>query len=283
MGGKILITGAGGYIGRHVVDAAIETGAQVVACDIKPDGIGKRAKIVDLDILSGEKDLFHQFGEPDICIHMAWKDGFSHNAESHMEHLSDHFVFLRNMIDAGIKQVVVMGSMHEVGYHEGAIDEGTPCNPSNLYAIAKDALRRSIFLTARDKDVIVQWLRVYYIYGDDMYNQSIFTKLLKAVQEGKKTFPFTSGKNKYDFIHVSDLARQIVAIAMQTQITGTINCCSGEPVTLGDKVEEFIKEHGLDIKLEYGAFPDREYDSPAIWGAGEKISQIMEKRQAQGG
>jgi dTDP-6-deoxy-L-talose 4-dehydrogenase (NAD+) len=40
-------------------------------------------------------------------------------------------------------------------------------------------------------------------------------------------------------------------------------------------MEQFITEHGFDIKLNYGAFPDRPYDSPGVWGNATKISEIM--------
>lgn len=61
---------------------------------------------------------------------------------------------------------------------------------------------------------------------------------------------------------------------LQTEVDGIINCCSGKPLSLAEKVESFIKEHNFDIKLEYGAFPDRAYDSPAVWGNSEKIEEI---------
>jgi len=94
--------------------------------------------------------------------------------------------------------------------------------------------------------------------------------------EGQETFPFTSGKNKFDFIPVDVLAEQIAKTACQTEVNGIINCCTGQPVSLADKVEEFIKENNFKIRPEYGAFPDRPYDSPGIWGNAEKINQIME-------
>ena len=47
---------------------------------------------------------------------------------------------------------------------------------------------------------------------------------------------------------------------------GIYNISSGHPEKLADRVERFILENGLDIKLDYGAFPDRPYDSPAVWG-----------------
>ena len=64
---------------------------------------------------------------------------------------------------------------------------------------------------------------------------------------------------------------------MQEDDLGIINCCTGRPVSLGERVEQFIQERGLSLTPEYGAFPDRPYDSPGIWGDPEKIRQIMRR------
>ena len=97
-----------------------------------------------------------------------------------MGDLSGHYRFLTAMIDGGLKRLAVMGTMHEIGYWEGAIDENTPCNPQSMYGIAKDVLRRSMMLYCKQHDCILQWLRAYYILGDDKKNSSIFCKLLLA-------------------------------------------------------------------------------------------------------
>ncbi len=207
---------------------------------------------------------------------MAWKDGFAHNSDAHIEFLFSHYLFCKNMVDQGLKHLSIMGAMHEIGYYEGAIDEKTPCNPLSQYGVAKNALRQSLQILLKDRsDICFQWLRAYYIYGDDKTNKSIFTKIIQAVTEGRKKFPITSGKNKYDFIEINDLAKQLALCITQDKIQGIINCCSGKPISLAEKVEAFIKEHDLDIELEYGAFPDRSYDSPAVWGDNKKIRRIM--------
>jgi dTDP-4-dehydrorhamnose reductase len=272
---KVLVTGAGGYIGRHVVQKLLEYDVQVIATDLYVDEIDKRAQIIKADILGELENPFEYFGSPDVCVHMAWRNGFVHNSDTHIGDLSGHFNFLHKMINSGLKQLAVMGTMHEVGYYEGAIDENTPCNPVSMYGISKDALRRSSQLLVNGKNIIFQWLRGFYIYGDDKKNNSIFAKLFLAAEEGKIEFPFTTGKNLYDFIHVDELAKQIVACAVQSEIAGIINCCTGKPVSLAEKVEGFIKEHSLNIKLVYGAYPDRQYDSPGIWGNNEKIVMVM--------
>ena len=272
---KVLVTGANGYIGRHVVKSLLDMGHEVIAADFVFDGVDERALKSEVSLFSGDKDIYEQFGRPDVCIHLAWRNGFVHNHESHLLDLPNHYIFIKNMIEGGLPQLAVMGTMHEVGYWEGAITEDTPTNPTSLYGIAKNALRQMTFLLASEKNVKVDWLRAYYILGDDKKSSSIFAKIVGWEEEGKETFPFNTGKNKYDFIDVDELSRQIAKAATQDEIHGIINCCTGNPVSLADKVEEFIKEHGFKIRPEYGAFPDRPYDSPAVWGDAEKIRKIM--------
>ena len=276
---RVLVTGANGYIGRHVVRCLLEAGTDVTACDIKNDGIDNRAKYVEYNILAPVgRSIFEELESPDVCLHLAWRNGFVHNASTHIGDLSAHYGFLTAMIDGGLKRLAVMGTMHEVGYWEGAIDENTPCNPLSAYGIAKDALRRSMILYCKQHECTLQWLRAYYILGDDRRNNSIFCKLLEAEERGDKLFPFTSGKNEYDFIEVEKLAELISTVVRQDKVNGIINVCTGKPVCLAARVEQFIKDHDLNIRLDYGKYPDRPYDSPCVYGNPEKIISILNLR-----
>ena len=271
----ILVTGAGGYIGRYVVKALLGMGVNVCAVDFNIEQIDSRANKFQFDIFAGHENIYEELGRPDSCLHMAWKDGFVHNSDSHILELFSHYNFVRNMVNGGLKHIAVMGTMHEVGYWEGEIDENTPTNPRSLYGITKNSLRQMIELLTYALDVTFQWLRAFYILGDDLMNNSLFSKIARMEMEGQETFPFNSGKNKYDFITVQELAEQIACAVTQSEINGIINCCTGEPVALRDKVEEFLTQRGFTIKPQYGAFPERAYDSPAIWGNPDKINQIM--------
>jgi dTDP-6-deoxy-L-talose 4-dehydrogenase (NAD+) len=185
------------------------------------------------------------------------------------------------MIDGGLPVLSVMGSMHEVGYWEGAITADTPCNPQSQYGIAKNALRQSLLLYSKDKKTSVRWLRAYYIFGDDTRGSSIFAKIAQAANEGKTTFPFTTGKNLYDFIEVDELARRIAAATLSPNYEGTINVCTGEPKSLAEQVEWYIKDRGYSIQLQYGVFPDRPYDSPGVWGDASIINAILQEESGK--
>lgn len=274
---KVLVTGANGYIGQGVVKQLLNDGNEVIASGYSLENVDDRAKKIDGDIFSISRP-YEYFDKPDVLIHLAWRNGFVHNALSHLEDLPQHYLFLKNILDGGLKHVAVMGTMHEVGFFEGCIKADTPTHPQSLYGISKDALRNSVMLLCKEHNVICQWIRAYYIVGNSKFGCSIFSKITAAEEEGKNEFPFTMGQNQWDFIDYDELCKQISCIAEQTEYTGIINVCSGYPQKLADRVEKFIKENNYKIKLKYGAFPDRPYDSKAVWGDDTIINEIMRRK-----
>lgn len=277
---KIALSGANGYIGSHVVKALVNAGHEVIALDIKSDRVDPRAKYINLDIFSEVEGLFEKLGKPDVFLHLACKDVPRHNSPWHIESISKTFDLIKNLIDDGLGQIVTIGSMHDVGYFEGKITENTPTNPQTFYGISKDAIRKAVAVYAKEKGVTHQHLRFFYTFGDDLESSgSVFSKILQMAANGEKTFPFTDGKNEFDYIEINELAEQIRAVVEQKEITGIIHCCSGKPTAIRTQVETFIKMHNLDIKPDFGKYPTRPYDSPCIYGDNSKIQQILANRK----
>ena len=276
---KILVTGANGYIGQGVVRHLLNDGCDVIATDIHVENIDPRAKRIEADLFKIENP-YEQFEKPDVLVHLAWRDGFVHNSENHINDLPKHYHFIKKMVDSKIHKICVMGSMHEIGFYEGAIDENTPCHPMSLYGIGKNSLRDCCNLLTKNSTTLFQWLRGYYIVGNSKYGSSIFSKITASASEGKKEFPFTTGQNQFDFINYEDFCDLVVKAVTQDEINGIIEICSGKPEKLSDRVERFIKENNYDIQLQYGAFPDRAYDSKAVWGDSRKINLILESSKS---
>ncbi|MCR5143831.1 MAG: NAD(P)-dependent oxidoreductase [Lachnospiraceae bacterium] len=277
---KVLVTGANGYLGTGVVKQLLDDGVDVVATDIRTNFIDSRADIKEANLFELD-DPYDYFGKPDVVLHMAWRDGFKHASLNHINDLPAHYSFLTKMATAGVDRICALGSMHEIGFYEGSINEDTPCKPQSLYGISKNALREATELLCKDNDVKFQWIRGFYIVGTSTNGSSIFAKIAQAAKDGKTEFPFTMGLNQFDFTDYELFCEQVAAVAEQEDVLGVINCCSGRPMTLAQRVEKFIEENGYNIKLLYGQFPDRPYDSKAIWGNDFKISVIMDKRHSK--
>lgn len=275
---KILVTGANGYLGSGIVDQLLQDGIEIIATDFAGENINTKAVFIPCDLFAVEEP-YEYFQRPDVVLHMAWRDGFVHNSESHVNDLPKHISFIEKMVQSGIKKIVVMGSMHEIGFFEGCITEHTPCWPQSMYGISKNALRNAVELLARQNHTLFQWLRGYYIVGNTEKGCSVFSKITAAEKEGRELFPFTLGQNQFDFIDYELFCKQVAAAVEQDKINGIINICSGRPERLCDRVERFISDHKYRIRLDYGKFPDRPYDSKAVWGSSDKIAAIMSERE----
>lgn len=271
---KILVTGANGYLGQGIVKHILDCGNEVVAADFKTDHVDERADRKACNLFDVD-DPYNYFGQPDVLLHLAWRDGFVHYSDAHIEDFPKHYKFIKTFAESNVKAIAAMGSMHEIGFFEGSIKENTPCNPITPYGISKNALRELTTMLCKQKNKDFLWLRGYYIVGNSQYGCSIFSKITAAEYEGKTEFPFTMGLNQFDFIDYEDFCEQVARAVSQNEITGVINICSGHPEKLADRVERFIKENNYKIKLKYGAFPDRPYDSKAVWGDDNKIQNII--------
>lgn len=271
---KILVTGANGYLGSGIVKKLLDYGHEVIATSYTLDNVDERAIKKECDLFDIDNP-YSFFGKPDVLLHLAWKDGFVHDSDKHVDELPKHYHFLDRMATSGVSKISVMGSMHEIGFYEGSVDENTKCNPMSMYGISKDALRNITKLIAKRNNISFQWLRGFYIVGNIAKGNSIFSKIVEANINGKKRFPFTMGQNQYDFLDYDKFCEYTAAAVAQDDVNGVINICSGRPEKLADRVERFIKDNEFNISLDYGKFPDRPYDSKAIWGNNKKISEIM--------
>ena len=189
---KILVTGANGYLGQGIVKHILDKGNTVIAADFKVDHVDKRADRRECNLFSVE-DPYNYFGCPDILLHLAWRDGFIHYSDTHVDDLPKHYSFIKAFAESEIKTIAAMGSMHEIGFFEGSIKEDTPCNPITPYGISKNGLRMLTEMLCKQRGKNFQWLRGYYIVGNSQYGSSVFSKITIAEAKGKKEFPFTMG------------------------------------------------------------------------------------------
>jgi dTDP-6-deoxy-L-talose 4-dehydrogenase (NAD+) len=96
-----------------------------------------------------------------------------------------------------------------------------------------------------------------------------------AVSKGEKTFRMSAGQQVRDFLPVEIVAEYLVKIALQKEIEGVINCCSGIPVTVEEFVRNYLRQKNISIELEMGYYPYPEYEPMKFWGDTKKLNKII--------
>ena len=281
---KILVTGATGFIGSHLIRELLKNKSnQIVATSRSVNKAMKfdwysEVKYIEYDFTNdSNEDLYSFFGKPDQLIHLAW-DGLSNVEDlTHIEvTLFNHYKFVKNLVMSGLKDVVVTGSCFEYGMVEGCLNEGLNTKPSNSYAIAKDTLREFIVELKKNFSFTYKWIRVFYTYGEGQSKTSLMYLLDKAIKDKDAEFNMSGGEQLRDFLYIDDVVRYICLIANQNiYINQAINCCSGKPISVKDLVEEYLEEKKYSMKLNLGYYPYPDYEPMSFWGDKTYLDSLL--------
>jgi nucleoside-diphosphate-sugar epimerase len=277
---KILVTGATGFVGRHVINELLKYNHQVIAATRKSNFSSGQNKLnytfLDIDNLDTNKNYFSYFGNPDLLIHLAWQGLPNYKSLFHFENnLPVHYSFLKDMVVHGLKNIVAIGTCFEYGMKEGSLSEGMITDPQNSYALAKDTLRKFLFELQKQHPFNCKWIRLFYLYGEGQNANSLLSQLQRALQNGDQEFNMSGGEQERDYLPVEKVAEYIVTIAFQNKISGIINCCSNTPIKVKELVENYLEETGQEIKLNLGYYPYTDYEPMHFWGDNSKLKMIL--------
>lgn len=278
---KVLVTGATGFIGKYVVEELLKNSDDYIIAtglEQKKEYNNERVEYISFDfndLSSKHSNLYNLFNKPDKLIHLAWQGLPNYNQFFHIEtNAFLHILFVKNLIENGLKDITITGTCFEYGMKNGCLDENTPTDPKNCYAIAKDFLRKSIEQLQREKQFDLKWIRLFYLYGDGQSPNSILSQLEKTIKNKETVFNMSGGEQLRDYMSVEKVAQNIVKIAQQNKITGIINCSSGKPISIRSLVEEYIRSKKLTMTLNLGYYPYPDYEPMAFWGDNTKLNQI---------
>lgn len=267
---KIAVTGASGFVGRHVLPALLQHAAEIVAVTrdaTRLAGLSEAVRIVEMDIARPSSDCFEQMGCPDILIHLAWEGLPNYKSLHHFEtELPRQYLFLKNMIEAGLPSLLVTGTCFEYGMQSGSLSEEMPTQPNNPYGYAKDALRKQLEFLKSVKPFNLTWARLFYMYGEGQQCTSLYPKLKEAVLRGDKVFNMSGGEQLRDYLPVEEVAHRLVELAMSHRDIGVANICSGNPISVRRLVEQWLNGNGWEIGLNLGYYPYPDYEPMAFWG-----------------
>lgn len=278
---KVAVTGATGFIGRHVLAElerrSVETIALVRPSTAKPLGhFGSR--VVKLDLHEAPLNAFELMGRPDVLIHLAWSGLPNYKSLHHFEQeLPAQYRFLKHLIESGLQTLVVAGTCFEYGMQSGPLSEDVAPHPSNPYGFAKDALRCQLEYLKSTHPFRLTWARLFYLYGEGQAESSLLPRLMQAAERGDPVFNMSGGEQLRDYLPVTEVAKHLVALALARKDVGAVNVCSGTPISVRKLVEGWIKENGWSVMLNLGHYPYPDYEPMAFWGDSRKLLTFIGK------
>jgi len=278
---KVLVTGATGFIGNYVVREMLKYGYDVIATSRSSEKAGlcewfSQVRYISWDLNDPQEDYRKFFGEPEMLIHLAWEGLPNYSDLSHFErNLFSNYVFLRNMLEHGLKSLIVTGTCFEYGMKNGALHEDMKTDPQNPYGLAKDTLRKFLEQLQKKIDFDLKWIRLFYVYGKGQNHASITSQLDRALDGGETIFNMSGGEQLRDYLPVEKVAEYIARIATQSRIRGVINCCRGVPVSIRKLMEDYLAEKQKSIRLNLGYYSYPDYEPMAFWGDRAKLDKAL--------
>ena len=248
---RILITGAGGFIGSHLVDSQLDQGHEVRAVDLHLDLLRHldghpRLEAVLADI-TDEKRIRELVQGVDVLYHLA-------SAHLDVALSDDHYrrvnvgatlVLLDAAMRAGVKRFVHCSSVGVIGDVENPpADEVTDCHPTNIYERTKLEGERAALDFSRRTGLPVVVMRPAWVYGPRCPRTA---KLFRTISKGR--FPiFGGGKNMRHPVYISDAIRGLELCAEKQDIEGEVFIIAGDrPVEARELVSVISQE--LDVRM----------------------------------
>jgi len=278
---KILVTGAAGFVGRHVVAELIARGHHVIAVDRDEDrgrtmSWFRSSRFIPHDIYRASVSPRDVFGDAEAVIHLAWQGLPNYKDLFHFEEvLPADYRFLKSLVMSGYSRLLVTGTCLEYGMQDGCLKEDLPTRPNTPYALAKDTLRKALEMLKAKRSFTLQWARLFYMYGEGQNPGSLLAQLERAIEAGDPTFNMSAGEQLRDYLPVQQVAAYLVRIAEKRDFDGIVNVCSGKPISVRRLVEQRIEEKGASIRLNLGYYPYPDYEPMAFWGDRSTLDRIL--------
>ena len=281
---RVLVTGATGFIGRHVIPELLARGHSVTAVardeqKARPFGWFGKVEFLARDIYQPLEGTFQQLGRPEAVVHLAWSGLPNYEQLFHFErNLFADYRFLKSLIEGGARRLLVTGTCFEYGKQNGCLAEDLPTFPANPYALAKDTLRKFLESLTRNQEICFQWARLFYMYGPGQNPSSLLSQLDRAIDAGAEVFNMSGGEQLRDYLPVEEVAARLVTLMSHPECSGIVNVCSGQPLSIRSLVERHLAQRGSKIQLNLGHYPYSPLEPMEFWGNVGKFSSIGEQR-----
>lgn len=282
---KVLVTGAGGFIGTKVVQELWDRDCDVYYFDVIEPKI-KGIKRLNLGTILDQYDLALAVKGCDYAIHLAALLGVYKTDNSRLETLHVNIQGTLNFIEAcvkeGVKKIVFSSSSEVYGEQEKLpITEESPLNPKSVYAVSKIAGEEYLKAYAGMYPFQYNIVRLFNVYGEYQREEFVLPRFVQRVVHNEPPVIYGDGEQSRSFCYVTDAARGIVdALLSETQGEVFNIGNDREPISMKDLAHKLIQLAGKSLQPEFIDYEESDRESSRE--IGKRIPSIEKARQVLG-
>lgn len=272
---RVLLTGASGFVGAHVLGQLLESGVDVIVIG-RSRPAGYTGSFISADLLEcGELSELIQGACASHLIHLAWytEHGQYWNSPLNLRWVEASVRLVEGFCAAGGQKVVTAGTCAEYDWNFGLCQEdSTPLNPATLYGTAKDATRRLLEAVCKHHKAKCAWGRIFLLYGKGEDPRRLIPSLIDVFEGRRPPFGVNATACR-DFLSVNDVASALIRL-LSSDAQGCYNISSGTPTQIAEVVREIASDLRADPRVILDLCSERLSEPNVLFGDNRKLTAL---------